>query len=223
VASTRPERGALAVAVVLVLAALGARPVMARVWPGRAVAAAVVRGGGDPWGNGFSGLVALDGSRFSISHGPDGVPSEDDLLVVEVWTKQEPVPGGAEWVVRRPWLDSSLAFLREAFAAAALLVAWCVLAPFRRTPRAPTVARELPRALVLASLPAVVTVGLVYLVFGRIWIVGLRPWDALEGASVSVVAPRHAAGLSLLLAWVLVALGWRLSRPLEDAAPSPSS
>jgi hypothetical protein len=99
----------------------------------------------DPWGHAIIVRVHLSLPTVFYSVGPNGVDEDgagDDV-----------VPSESELAIGR-WLDAAPGLL----VAMAVLIVWCGHGPYAHAPRSASVAFELGRSTVLASVPTVVLV-----------------------------------------------------------------
>lgn len=146
------------------------------------------------------------------SAGPDRIPgTRDDVDVGEACEALDLRPGRTApmWVhvaCRGP----------ELLTLAAITLAWCLIVPFRRSPRA-TLARELARAALLGSVPAASgALALDWYLRTSWW------WQELDRANVLLVPWRVAACGSVVLFCGLAALAYRLRSPTTAGTPTTS-
>lgn len=205
----RFERASWVLAVVFTLAGLAAPFALPALDPELAVGAAVERAAeADPWGNPWD---ARETGTFSL--GPDGIVSPDDVQC------PEPTPGGlAHWI----------SWSREL----ALLIAgglvWLALTlSLTLDLRSQSRVVEGLRALILASLPALLGVGALAwgADLGQAWGVPDPPPQLRDAATqlmgLSAALPLHPA-LPWAIGWgglcLLAAAGLRRRRPLQQTA-----
>jgi hypothetical protein len=216
------------VLVLLFLAlAAGLRPFVRWADPELAVAAWSALGDVDPWGNEIEALLDLQGPGFYWSPGPNGINE---------WRQGDDIDAP----LIPPLCACLVGWSREILGVLAFLPAWLLLAPSRAR-RSPSAAKEAGRAVLLASVPTVLTnwlafrtlewqaarVGLEYrmqcsaLEFSP---GGIPPqpktWACQIEEFTLVPAPVALAG-SLALVCFLVALWWRLRRPLAEEEAGP--